>query len=82
MRDLQSRHALIGDVRGLGAFWAIETEATDPRRVTAVGNACRQRGLWPLVVGNRLHIAPPLNIAEADLREGLAILDDALAAAG
>ena len=34
--------------------------------------------VWPLVMGNRLHVVPPLNIEEATLREGLAIVDEAL----
>jgi taurine--2-oxoglutarate transaminase len=82
LRALGARHAGIGDVRGIGAFWAIETDDADPARMTAVGAACKERGLWPLIVGNRMHVAPPLTIAEVDLRAGLQIIDEAFGAAG
>ena len=41
--------------------------------------ACKRHGLWPFTMGNRIHVVPPLTIAEHDLREGLAIIDEALA---
>jgi taurine---2-oxoglutarate transaminase len=37
--------------------------------------------LVPLVLGNRIHVAPPLNLSDADASTGLVILDEALAAA-
>jgi len=40
---------------------------------------CRRLGVWPLVMGNRLHVVPPLNIEEGTLREALALVDEALA---
>jgi taurine--2-oxoglutarate transaminase len=41
--------------------------------------ACLGRGLVPLVLGNRIHVAPPLNVNDSDVATGLAILDEALA---
>ncbi len=93
LHALRERHPCVGDVRGLGLFWAIELvrdratreplvpfgatgDADAPMREFAA--ACRQRGLWPFVAGNRLHIVPPLTIAEDELRGGLAIVDAAL----
>ena len=35
-------------------------------------------GLWPMTHFNRTHVVPPCTITEEDLREGLAILDEAL----
>ncbi len=93
LRAMQERHPSVGDVRGLGAFWAIELvrdrttrESLVPFNASGPANApmaefaaaCKQRSLWPFVVGNRLHIVPPLTIREDDLREGLAIVDEAL----
>ena len=49
--------------------------------MAALAAACKHRGLWPFTMGNRIHIVPPLTIAEDDLREGIAIIDDALATA-
>ena len=37
--------------------------------------------MLPLVLGNRIHVAPPLNVSDSDAANGLAILDEALAAA-
>ncbi|HEY5850464.1 MAG TPA: aspartate aminotransferase family protein [Lysobacter sp.] len=93
---MQQRHPSIGDVRGLGAFWAIELvrdrntrEALVPFNAAGADNApmveftaaCKKRGLWPFVVSNRIHVAPPLIIDDQNLREGLAIIDEALAVA-
>jgi taurine--2-oxoglutarate transaminase len=49
--------------------------------MTAVLKACLGRGLVPLILGNRIHVAPPLNVSDSDAATGLAILDEALAAA-
>ena len=39
--------------------------------------ACVARGLLPFANFNRLHVVPPCNTSEDDMREGLAILDEA-----
>lgn len=93
LRAMQQRHASVGDVRGLGLFWAIElvrdrdtreplvpfnASGPDYAPMAAFANACKQRGLWPFVAANRLHVVPPLIIDEQDLRDGLAIIDEAL----
>ncbi|MGO1070351.1 aspartate aminotransferase family protein [Lysobacter sp. CA199] len=96
LRELQQRHACIGEVRGLGAFWALELvrdrdsrEPLVPYNASGAANApmaefaaaCKRLGLWPFVSANRTHIVPPLTIGEDELREGLAMLDQALAVA-
>ncbi len=93
LQAIQDRHPCVGDVRGLGAFWAIELVRDRATREPLVpfnasgsadapmaefAAACKQRGLWPFVVSNRLHIVPPLTIDEEDLRDGLSIIDEAL----
>ena len=40
--------------------------------------ACKQRGLWPFTHFNRMHVVPPCTITADEVREGLAILDEAL----
>ncbi|KQY51825.1 aspartate aminotransferase family protein [Lysobacter sp. Root494] len=90
---IQERHPCVGDVRGLGAFWAIELVRDRRTReplvpfnaagaaeapMTELAAACKRRGLWPFVASNRLHIVPPLTIDEPSLREGLSIVDEAL----
>ena len=49
--------------------------ATDSEEVAA---ACKQRGMWPMTHFNRLHVVPPCTTTEQEVREGLAILDEAL----
>ena len=43
--------------------------------------ACKERGMLPFTNYNRLHVVPPCTITEAEAKEGLAILDEALVVA-
>ncbi|KQR73543.1 hypothetical protein ASF98_22235 [Arthrobacter sp. Leaf337] len=96
LRALADKHGSVGDVRGIGGLWSLELvrdrqtkEPLVPAGATGTANApmvsvvkaCLVRGLLPLVLGNRVHVAPPLNVDRSDAAAGLAILDDALAAA-
>ncbi|CAN7487065.1 aspartate aminotransferase family protein [Arthrobacter sp. LjRoot14] len=96
LRALADKHASVGDVRGIGGLWSLELvrnrltkEPLVPAGATGTANApmvsvvkaCRERGLLPLVQGNRVHVAPPLNVNDSDAAAGVAILDEALAAA-
>ena len=89
---IAERHPSVGDVRGLGVFWALElvrdratreplvsaNRGPDAAAMTAFAAACKQRGLWPRTHFNRIHIVPPCTTTEAEAREGLAILEEAL----
>lgn len=92
--DLTDSHPCVGDVRGIGGLWTVELVRDRQTReplvpvgatgevnapMTAFTQACLERGLIPLVLGNRIHVAPPLNVTDDDARDGLAILDEALA---
>ena len=94
LTKLAQNHPCIGDVRGIGGLWTLELvrdrrtkkplvpvgatgEANAP--MAAFAKACLDRGLVPLVLGNRVHVAPPLNVSERDAATGLTILDQALA---
>jgi taurine--2-oxoglutarate transaminase len=96
LRELAERHESVGDVRGIGGLWAIElvrnrltkeplvpTGASGPANAPMVSfaKACLDRGLMTLVLGNRVHVAPPLNVNDSDAATGIAILDQALAVA-
>ena len=91
--DLAERHPSVGDVRGLGMFWALElvrdretreplvpfnATGADAAPMNEFAAACKQRGLFPFTHFNRTHVVPPCTTAEAELREGFAILDEAL----
>ena len=96
LREIAQRHPSVGDVRGLGVMWAVELvrdrETREPlvpfnahgaqaAPMAEVAAACKKSGLWPMVAGNRVHVVPPLTTSPDEVREGLAILDEALAVA-
>ncbi len=93
LRRLADKHPSIGEVRGLGTFWAIElvrdrstreplvpfnASGADAKPMLDFGAACKQAGLWPFIHFNRTHVVPPCNTSPDDVREGIAILDEAL----
>lgn len=91
--DLQDRHERIGDVRGRGLLQGIEfvndraTKQPADELGTAVTTACLNLGLHLNIVqfpgsSSILRLAPPLTITDAELDQGLDILDQALNAAG
>jgi len=82
---MADRHPSIGEVRGLGVFWAVELvrnrttrEPMDPATMGKVVAACKDAGMWPMMVANRITVVPPCNTPDDVTREGLAILDEAL----
>jgi taurine--2-oxoglutarate transaminase len=93
LADLADRHPSVGEVRGLGVFWAIELvrdrrtreplvpfnatgEAAAP--MAEVVAACKAEGVWPFSHFNRIHVVPPCNTPDDDVRTGLAVIDRAL----
>ncbi|NUL45984.1 aspartate aminotransferase family protein [Cellulosimicrobium funkei] len=90
LRDMAERHPSIGDVRGTGCFWAIELVKDRVTReplapyggsspeMNDVVAAVKAGGVLPFVNFNRIHVVPALNIPDALLGEGLAVLDRAL----
>ncbi len=90
---LQARHRSIGEVRGVGAFWAIELVKNQHSReplapygssspaMNQLVAACKAAGLLPFHNFNRIHTVPPLNTTPEEARAGLAILDDVLSIA-
>jgi 2,2-dialkylglycine decarboxylase (pyruvate) len=88
--ELQRRHEVIGDVRGVGLMVGVdlvsdrETREPDTRYGSAVTERCIELGLNVNIVkfaglGSVLRIAPPLTISAQDIDLGLEILDQALA---
>jgi 4-aminobutyrate aminotransferase len=86
--ELQRRHPVIGDVRGLGLMQGVElvgeNKAPAPEVAGRALEATRRRGvligkggLW----GNVLRLAPPLTVTRAQVDELIAALDASLAEA-
>jgi len=93
LAEIAARHPSVGEVRGLGAFWAVELVANPDTREPlapyggsspAMGEvlaACKKAGMLPFANFNRIHLVPPCTISDDDARRGLAILDEALSLA-
>ncbi|MBX3733940.1 MAG: aspartate aminotransferase family protein [Verrucomicrobiae bacterium] len=87
MQELQSRHPLIGGIRGKGLLMGIELvrqDARTPRPATdeaeRVMYAALRRGLnFKVTMGNILTLTPALTLTEAELDQALDILDACLA---
>jgi taurine--2-oxoglutarate transaminase len=94
LRALAEKHPSIGEVRGVGMFWALELVKDRATREPLVpfnasgaaaapmnefAAACKARGLWPMTQFNRVHVVPPCVITADEALEGIAILDEALA---
>ncbi len=90
LRELATRHPSVGDVRGLGVFWALEL-VTDRRTkepmapyggtsqaMAAVATASRRAGLMIFSNFHRLHAVPPCTVSDDEVREGLEMLDTVL----
>ncbi|MDQ2956007.1 MAG: aspartate aminotransferase family protein [Actinomycetota bacterium] len=93
LQALAVRHPAIGEVRGLGAFWALELvrdratreplvpfNATGPATAPMIefAQACKKAGLWPFTHFNRTHVVPPCTMTAEQARQGLDALDTAL----
>jgi 4-aminobutyrate aminotransferase-like enzyme len=88
LEELQQKHLLIGDVRGMGLMQALElvedhaSKKPSPAGTNAVMEEARKRGL--LIgkggfYGNVIRMSPPLNISKADVDEAVRILDESFA---
>jgi len=93
LRALAEQHPCVGEVRGLGVFWALElvrdratreplvpfnSSGAQAKPMAEFGAACKDRGLWPFIHFNRTHVVPPCTTSVEEVREGIAILDEAL----
>ncbi len=85
LRELQSRHPVIGDVRGRGLLLAVELvsdretkEKVPPAFVRSLLVALARRGVLVAGGGHILRITPPLVIDEDTALRGVELLDAAL----
>ena len=87
LNAMAKKYPVIGEVRGRGAMQAIElikpgTMDPNPEALTAILKYCTSKGVLILsagTYGNVIRLLPPLIIEEDLLRDGLSVLDEALA---
>ncbi len=79
---------VVGEVRGLGVFWAIElvedrqSRAPLPAaRMGAIKSALLAAGLLPFIQDNRIHVVPPCVVTDEEARTGLDLIRGVLATA-
>ena len=84
---LAAKHPMIGEVRGLGVFWALDLiddpETRDPVSgavVAQVKTELMARGLFPFSADNRIHVVPPCVVTPDEVARALAIYDEAFTA--
>jgi 4-aminobutyrate aminotransferase len=83
--EIAKRHAIVGEVRGLGSMIALELTEQSADAAKAVTAAAFEKGLILLscgLYGNVLRLLPPLSATDEELERGLEILEEALGDAG
>jgi taurine---2-oxoglutarate transaminase len=87
LRALAEKHGIIGEVRGLGVFWAldlvVDRETRQPVPAATVGALkaeLMRNGLLPFTSDNRIHVVPPCTVTVEEAERALAIYDAAFAA--
>jgi taurine--2-oxoglutarate transaminase len=83
LEALKARHPIVGDVRYIGLFSAIELVKDRSTKepyldLARFGGYLRQNGLFTFILKNIVFVVPPLCITQAQLDEGLAIIEDAI----
>jgi len=94
LQELMEHHHCIGDVRGLGHFWAVELvkdretkepfntkadkAALKPLMTARLSEEMLKQGLYMASWYNHFIIAPPLIITEQEVDKGIEIFDEVL----
>ncbi len=85
LRELQERHEIMGDVRGLGLMIGVEfvrdRRTKEPLDITQLQIKCFKRGLLTLtagIYGNVMRISPPLVISREFMDRGIEIFEEAV----
>jgi 4-aminobutyrate aminotransferase len=88
LNELQEKHPLIGDVRGMGLMQGLElvkdrkTKEPAPEALAQLLERTRENGLLigkGGLYGNVVRLSPMLNIAKADIDEAVRLLDKSFA---
>ncbi len=92
LEKIRDKHEIVGEVRGVGAFFALEFVADRTTReplvpwqgksmgvMPALFGALKKRGAYAFGRYNVLHIAPPLIITDEQIDEAVATIEVAVA---
>ena len=91
LKAMQEKYQCVGDARGLGLFWVLELvkDKATKEPLSAFNTTSElagtlmaeltQKGVSTFLHWHKLFITPPLVITEDELKEGLGIIDEALA---
>jgi taurine--2-oxoglutarate transaminase len=78
---------MIGEVRGLGVFWALDLVEDAASHAPVSGaiiarlkSELMERGLLPFASENRIHVVPPCVVTADEVARALAIYDEAFTA--
>jgi 4-aminobutyrate aminotransferase/(S)-3-amino-2-methylpropionate transaminase len=91
MESWKDKYAVVGDVRGLGAMRLVEfvkdrhSKDPDPDMTLAIIKRAVSNGLILIRAGlfsNCIRLLPPIAITDAQLSEGLDVLEEAIATYG
>lgn len=84
LAELAEKHEMIGNVRGLGVFWALDLVDDRESRQAVSGGVILQlkkamlaRGLLPFSADNRIHVVPPCIVTPDQVAQALSIYDEA-----
>jgi taurine--2-oxoglutarate transaminase len=94
LNELKARHPSVGDVRGIGMFWAVELVKNQktkkyfntmadkvagvPMMVDKIGAEMMKKGVFLVSWVSHFVIAPPLIITNEEIEQGIKALDEAL----
>jgi taurine--2-oxoglutarate transaminase len=87
LQALAEQHPMIGEVRGIGVFWALDLvtsrDTREPVPAATIGALKKElmaRGYLPFTADNRIHVVPPCTVTTEECLRALAILDEAFTA--
>ncbi len=85
LAELADKHPVIGEVRGIGVFWALELVADratrEPLSAALMGRAKGELvslGLLPFIADNRIHVVPPCVVTADEVAEAMVAYDAVL----
>jgi taurine---2-oxoglutarate transaminase len=87
LRALAEKHEMIGDVRGVGVFWALDLvtdrESRTPVDASVIGRIKAEllaRRVLPFAADNRIHVVPPCIVTPEQVERALVAYDEAFTA--